>query len=97
MYSNNRTLNEKELFKSGINIGKDILCTMANTLFFVFIGEFITLIILFYGGNYSFGEIINSKVFSAELIKIIFIAIGSILVIPVTSYVVSHKLVIQNN
>ena len=34
VYENNKHLKFKELFLSGINIGKDILCTSTNTLLF---------------------------------------------------------------
>ena len=48
VYENNKKINEKELFKSGMNIGKDILCTTTNTLLFVFLGDFLTLFIWYY-------------------------------------------------
>lgn len=89
---NNKNLSSKELFQSGINIGKDILGTTMNTLLFAFLGEFMTLLIYFKTGNYTFGEIINSKTFAAEFIKIVFSAIGCIMVIPITSYITSKEL-----
>ena len=36
----------KELFKSGMNIGKDIIGTMANTLILAYVGSSLTLILL---------------------------------------------------
>ncbi len=90
---NNKHLNDKELFQSGMTIGKDILATTMNTLLFAFLGEFMTLLIYFKTGNYSFLEIINSKTFAEEFIKIIFSAIGCILVIPITAYITSKDLV----
>lgn len=89
---NNKHLEHKELFESGINIGKDILGTTMSTLMFAFIGEFMTLFIWFKKYNYTLGDIINSKIFVAELIKILFSAIGCILVIIITSYITSKEL-----
>ena len=60
VYDNNKNLSKKELFLSGMNIGRDILCTTNNTLMFAFLGEFMTLLIWFYKGDYSFLEIINA-------------------------------------
>lgn len=94
---NNKNLNSKELFKSGINIGKDIMGTTMNTLLFAFLGEFMTLLIWFKKGNYSLGDIINSKTFATEFIKILFSAIGCILVIPITSYITSKELTNNTN
>lgn len=89
---NNKHLNQKELFESGMNIGKDILGTTMSTLLFAFLGEFMTLLIWFKKGNYSLGDIINAKTFASEFIKIMFSAIGCILVIPITSYITSKDL-----
>lgn len=89
---NNKHLKQKELYESGINIGKDILGTTMSTLLFAFIGEFMTLLIWFKKGNYSLGDIMNAKTFASEFIKILFSAIGCILVIPITSYITSREL-----
>ena len=97
VYLNNRHLSIKELYKSGINIGKDILCTTTNTLFFAFLGDFMTLVIWFYKGHYSFLDIINSKTFAMEFIEILFSATGCILVIPVTAYITANALIKKVN
>lgn len=92
VYENNKNLSRKELFLSGITIGKDILGTTTNTLLFAFLGEFMTLLIWFKQGSYSVGEIFNAKSFAAEFVKIMFSAIGCILVIPITALMMSNKL-----
>ncbi len=100
VYENNKNLNFKELFTSGMNIGKDILCTTSNTLLFAFLADFMTLIIWFYGYKYSFLEIVNAKTFAAELIKILFSATGCVIVIPITSLITAKQLkkeVIEEN
>jgi uncharacterized membrane protein len=91
VYENNKNLSKKELFISGMNIGKDVLCTTSNTLLFAFLGDFMTLLIWFETGKYSFLDIINAKTFVAEIIRILFSAIGCILVIPITSYIASKN------
>ena len=93
VYINNKSLSKRELFKSGMNIGKDILCTSMNTLLFAFLSEFMTLVIWYYECNYSFIDIINSKTFASEIIKIMFSAIGCISVIPITAYITSNTLI----
>lgn len=92
VYDNNKHLSNKELFLSGITIGKDILCTTTNTLLFAFLGEFMTLIIWFTKGNYSFLDIINAKTFCSELIKILFTAIGCVMIIPISSYITTRRI-----
>ena len=92
VYDNNKNLSKKELFLSGMNIGRDILCTTNNTLMFAFLGEFMTLLIWFYKGDYSFSEIVNAKTFVSEMIKILFSALGCIIVIPITAYITTETL-----
>lgn len=97
VYENNKKLSKKELFLSGMNIGKDILCTTTNTLMFAFLGDFMTLLIWFYQGNYSFLDIVNAKTFVAEIIRILFSASGCVIVIPVTAYITTNALVKKKN
>ena len=92
IYDNNKTLTKKELFKSGMSVGRDILCTTSNTLLFAFLGDFMTLLIWFYKGKYSILEIVNAKTFVAEMIRILFSAIGCIIIIPITAYITTNSI-----
>lgn len=80
----------KEFFSFGIQIGKDILGTSANTLFFAFFGGYMALLIWFKDLDYSFGEIINSKIFSAEMMTIFCAGTGVALVIPMTAWITAY-------
>ncbi|KGR79153.1 YibE/F family protein [Ureibacillus manganicus] len=86
-------IGRNELFRFGLSIGRDILGTSTNTLFFAFFGGYLALLIWFKDLSYSISEIVNSKVFSAELITILCAAIGVTLVIPVTSWITAYFLV----
>ena len=57
-----------------------------------FLGEFMTLLIWFYKGGYSSLEIVNAKTFVSEMIKILFSALGCIIVIPITAYITTETL-----
>lgn len=94
VYINNKHLNRKELFKSGMNVGKDILATTINTLFFAIVAEFIGFFMWHYGS--SLGFIINYKSFVQEIIKLFLCFIASILIIPITSYITSIALIKEN-
>ncbi|MCD5323308.1 MULTISPECIES: YibE/F family protein [Pontibacillus] len=81
------TISRKDLFLSGMRIGKDILGTDTNTLFFAFFGGYMALLIWFIDLDYSIGQIVNSKVFSSEMITIFCAGIGIALIIPITSWI----------
>lgn len=92
MHFHHPNINRKELFRFGLSIGRDILGTSTNTLFFAFFGGYLALLIWFKDLSYSLGEIVNSKVFSSELITICCAAIGVTLVIPITAYITAYFL-----
>ncbi|HOO67869.1 MAG TPA: YibE/F family protein [Bacilli bacterium] len=92
---NTPEMNKKELFTSGMNVGKDILGTTINTLFFVFISVFIGFFVWHYGENII--DIINDKEFVKEVIQVLFSFIGCILIIPITSLITVRMLKNKGN
>ncbi|ESU31821.1 YibE/F [Bacillus sp. 17376] len=90
IHYHNPDISRQDLFKSGLSIGRDILGTSTNTLFFAFFGSYLALLIWFKDLSYSAGEIINSKIFSAEMITILCAGIGVTLVIPITSWITAY-------
>ena len=93
IFNHNPLISRKDLFTSGLSIGKDILGTNTNTLFFAFFGGYMGLLIWFKDLSYSIGKIVNSKVFSAEMISIFCAGIGIALIIPITSWINAYFLV----
>ncbi len=89
VHVNNPNLSKIELFQSGMNIGKDILGTTTNTLFFAYLGSYMTLLIFFQDYRYSFTTILNSKIFAQEFTRIILSGTAAFLIIPITSFITS--------
>ena len=93
--ASSKTCTSKELFNSGMVIGKNILSTTVNTLYFAYIGEALMLLIYLKEYNYNIISILNSKAFLSDFTCIIFSMIGCLLIIPVTSYI-SSKAFLKN-
>ncbi|MDF9612860.1 YibE/F family protein [Bacillus cereus] len=91
--NHNPFISKEDLFKFGISIGKDILGANTNTLFFAFVGGYLALFLWFKELSYSIGDIVNSKLFSAEVITIFCAGIGIALVIPITSWITASLFV----
>ncbi len=91
VHINNKHLNKHELYKSGMNVGKDIMATTINTLYFAIVAEFIGFFMWHYGSSFSF--LLNYKSFAQEIIKLLLCFIASILVIPITSFITSRALI----
>ena len=62
-------LTAKELFKSGMHVGKDMMGTMSNTLILAFTGGAINTMILIYAYMMPYLQIINMYSIGIEVIK----------------------------
>ncbi|WP_029267715.1 YibE/F family protein [Virgibacillus alimentarius] len=93
LFHHQPSTSRKELVRFGLSIGRDVLGADTNTLFFAFLGSYLALILWFKDLTYSFGEIVNSKVFSAEMISILSAGAGVGLIIPITAWTAAYYLV----
>lgn len=83
----NPTLTRKELIKSGFNVGRSVIGTMTTTLLLAYSGGFLTLMILFLERDTTLLQILNMKIVTSEIIKIIIGSIGLTVVAPMTTYI----------
>ncbi|MFL0197812.1 YibE/F family protein [Clostridium sp. WILCCON 0269] len=81
----NPNISNSTLIKSGLNVGKDIMGTMCNTLILAFAGGIIITIITLSPYNLPFIEIINQDIIASEILKALSGSIGLILTIPITA------------
>lgn len=79
------------LFKSGINVGKDIMSTMTNTLILAYAGASLPLLIYFTSLDASFVNVINMEFITEEILRSISGSIGLVLTIPLTALIASMK------
>ena len=77
----------QELFKSGMNIGRDVIGTMTNTLILAYVGGSLTLILLFMACNMSLVEILNKETIAEQIISAIAGSMGVIYTVPITSFI----------
>ncbi len=87
VFAANKNLGVKELFKSGMNIGRDMVGTMTNTLILAFLGSSFTLILYLYSIGLSSNQLISSAYLSIEVVSGISSSIGVILSIPITAII----------
>lgn len=83
----NPSIARKELFKSGIKIGGDMMGTMSNTLILAFTGGALSTLIVFYAYDMPFLQIFNSYDIGIEIIQGISGSIGVILTVPFVSII----------
>lgn len=79
-----------ELFKSGMNIGKDIMGTMSNTLILAFAGSSLNMILFIIAYGMPYRQIVNLDFLVAEIIQGVSGSIGIILTVPITALIASN-------
>ncbi len=92
IYQANKKASQKSLFKSGMQIGKDIMGTMSNTLILAYVGSSLPLLLLFSINNFEFMHVINFDFIAAEIVRSISGSFGLLLAIPVTALASSFLL-----
>lgn len=86
----NKELTRYELFRSGMNVGRDIMGTMANTLILAFAGGSLSLMLLIWGYQMTFTQLINMPFISVQIIQGLAGSIGIILSVPLTCFISAY-------
>ena len=82
----NPKLSVGQLYKSGMNIGCDIIGTMSNTLILAFAGTSITVMVIIALYQLPYIRFINLNMLAVEVIQGLSASIGLVLVVPVTAF-----------
>ena len=77
----------KQLFLSGINVGRDMMGTMTNTLIFAYVGGAMTTLVLNYAYDLSYLQLANSYVIGIEIMQGLSGSLGVVLTVPVTAFI----------
>lgn len=81
----NAGLTRRQLFVSGIHVGRDMIGTMCNTLILAFAGGSLSYIVVQYTYNYPFLEIINSFDTGIEIMQSISGSLGVLFAVPLVA------------
>lgn len=92
IFYRNPELSSKELFKSGINVGKDMMGTMSNTLILAFTGGSLNTLVFMYAYNYPAIQIMNMYSIGIEIIQGIAATLGVVLTVPIVSLISASHL-----
>jgi uncharacterized membrane protein len=93
IYETDKTLPPKELFRKAMNVGKDHIASMVNTLFIAYAGSSFALVMLLSANSPDFRILINEGFIVEEIVRTLVASIGLILVVPLTSFIASRLVV----
>lgn len=83
----NPDISSKELFKSGMNIGRDMIGTMTNTLILAFTGGSIAMLILLISYGVQYNQLISSNYIALEVAKGLAGSAAVVLTVPISALV----------
>lgn len=89
IHDKNPGLTRKELFRSGIHVGRDMMGTMSNTLILAFAGSSLNTMILIYAYSFPYRQIINMYSIGIEILRGVSGTIGIIMAVPFVSAIAS--------
>lgn len=95
MHEVNNKLTSSQLFTSGMNIGKDVMGTMTNTLILAFTGSSINIVVIYFMYNLPYIQLINIDSIVIEIIQGISGGIALVLSIPIAAFA-SSKLAVNH-
>jgi len=86
VYTSNKGLGAKELFGSGMNVGRDMMGTMANTLIIAFTGTSLNILVLLYSWNVTYYQLINNNMIAIYVVQAVSGSIAVVLTVPLVSF-----------
>lgn len=86
LYERNHGISMKSLKKSGMDIGRDIMGTITNILFFAYLSGSIPMLILYLKNSSSLGYTLSMNL-SLEIARALAGGIGVVLTIPISLYI----------
>lgn len=93
IYETDKKLTVNQLFKSGMNIGKDIIGTMSNTLILVYLGSALPLVLL--SNNIDLQKFFNLNQVATEILSALIGSISILACVPLTAiiaaYLIKHQ------
>ena len=93
MKEQNPDASAKSLFRSGMQIGKDAMGTMANTLILAFAGSSFNMLILVQTYDIPFLQLINTDSIALEVVQSVAGSVGILLTVPLVAFISARLMV----
>ena len=80
-------IKKKELFRSGMNIGRDAIGTMTNTLILAFAGGTLATLLVLISYGVQFHQLVSSNFLALEIAQGLAGSAAIILTVPISAFV----------
>lgn len=85
----NKSLNSTQLYSNAMDVGRDHITSMINTLILVYAGASMPLLLLFTKSSVSALNVLNIELIADEVVRTLVGSIGLILSVPVSTFLAS--------
>lgn len=85
LHDANRTIRLFELFRRAMDVGRDHIASMVNTLILVYAGASLPLLLLFMNNPLPFSSVVNFEIIAEEAVRTLVASIGLIMAVPITT------------
>ncbi|OQX50959.1 hypothetical protein B5M47_02485 [candidate division CPR3 bacterium 4484_211] len=82
----NPEMGQKDLFLKAMDVGRDHIASMVNTLILVYTGAALPLFLLFIDNPLPFSQLVNYEIIAEEIVRTLVGSIGLVLSVPLTTF-----------
>ena len=79
-----------KMMRSGMNIGRDAIGTMTNTLILAYIGGSLALVLLLIANTDSYDYLFNMEMIVIEIMQAVIGSIGILFAVPITAFFAAY-------
>jgi uncharacterized membrane protein len=94
LYQSNKSMTIYELFQSGMNVGRDIIGTMANTLILAYLGGSMALVLL--ASNLDVQKFFNLNQVATEISSALVGSVSLVVCVPLTAIIAAYLIKRKN-
>lgn len=87
IYEENKNISVRRLYKKAMNVGKDHIASMVNTLFLAYTAASLPLIMLLVDQGADLSYIVNIEAFAEEIARTLVASSGLIITVPITTFI----------
>ncbi len=82
----------RELFSEAMDVGRDHIASLVNTLILVYVGAALPLFVLFYSSDFVYSEVVNMELVATEIVRTLVSSIGIVLAVPLTTAIAAFHM-----
>ncbi len=90
IYEENQRISLTKLYQKAMNVGKDHIASMVNTLFLAYAAASLPLVMVLVDQGAAFGDLVNIEIFAEEIVRTLVASSGLVLTVPITTFLAAY-------